>query len=368
MSKITSKQNELKYDLNSVKGWLAVSVLIHHFFLLFEPLLFDKLGSHSFYSLFETFFCGLGNYAVLCFYSLTGIGIRLSILKDTKNTFSKKVIKRYITLMYPILLLNIISYVLMSFNLYIANHTLSPYVSSWATNHNDFTPVLFDAVKIAIFDMWFPGSKNPYFSFTWCMSYFLVGAIILYFIADYYKTNQKLWVLLLSSILILIINPDFLAFVLGFLFMDLVHRLENLEVKNKIAEMLYKLRVIILLFITFSSVILGIFNNDKLVKQFFAVTFSISTVIISTAANSIKSHLHITNMLSKISWEIFLTQYFVLFTFSCHLFNFLYNHSVNLLFNMFFTTASTTIIVLAVSKVFSYLIKYINSSINKIFS
>ena len=120
------KKNELQF-LKNFKGILSISVLICHLWSILEGeptarFLVNYISNEfsqkaAFY--IDRFFVEIGGVAVWYFFIITGIGVRMSMERQYNDIISwKRVVKRYEKLMIPVLLVSLVCFVLMKFQLF----------------------------------------------------------------------------------------------------------------------------------------------------------------------------------------------------------------------------------------------------------
>lgn len=126
MKVMKCKKNELQF-LKNFKGILSISVLICHLWSILEgePTArflvnyISKEFSQKLAFYVERFFVEIGGVAVWYFFIITGIGVRMSMERQYNDIISwKRVVKRYEKLMIPVLLVSLVCFVLMKFQLF----------------------------------------------------------------------------------------------------------------------------------------------------------------------------------------------------------------------------------------------------------
>ena len=359
------EKNDLKF-ISSIKGILCIVVLLHHLWLLLESecngFLVPYINNHISNNLSEqinVFFNSSGRFAVLGFFVITGIGIRMAF-KKTGTISPRSIFMRYIKLMYPILIVSMISYIFMKLKLFVCYFPDTSYFSEWALGHNSFIPNILDVIKISLCDLWKFNGTNAYVSFTWCMYAFLWGGYLCYAIAAITQNWKVLYKLFFFVILcIAFYNTDLLLFIIGFYIADIYCELDTISLNNKISNLI-SIPIIILL------IILG--NNC--ITNYILKEISVALIFSIIICNSHFYHKILSTKplkyLGRISWNIYLLQYPILFTFSCFVFQFIYRRS-----GMFtaevLTVILTILVVIALAIPFTYFTDYLNKKISAIF-
>ena len=227
------KQTKLDY-INGLKGIGAGIVYLCHFVFAFyygmyslEPadchLPWDLdilIGG----SVFNTFFSG--NFAVRLFLVMSGYVLCLGYFKSrNKNRLVRSACKRYIRLLPPILVSNVLICLLMfagAFrNVAVAELTRSP----WLAGFNRCEPNLLNAVAEAVFGCFFVGT-NQFNGVLWTIPFLFLGALLVYAVA--WLIGDKKWRYVVYAVIAVVtLMTDYAGVFLGFVLCDVMHTQEK---------------------------------------------------------------------------------------------------------------------------------------------
>ncbi|MDO4344108.1 MAG: acyltransferase family protein [Eubacteriales bacterium] len=353
-----NEKSNLKF-LSSIKGILCITVLLHHLWLLFEAERDGFIMANNTSVLVEKisyFWQAIGRTSVFGFFIITGIGIRMSF-ERTKKVSPRSILMRYVKLMYPILAVSMISYFLMKFKLFACYFPDTSCFSSWALGHNNFVPDLLNVIKISVFDLWKYQGMNPYVSFTWPMYCFLWGGYLCYAIASVtqgWKKSYKLFFFIMLCALFY--HTDLLLFIIGFAIGDLYCEPGFVPFNHSVLNVISTVLIIMLTVLSNSS-----YLTDYVLREivtgivFLLIVFNSNFYDKCLSGRSLR-------FLGKISWNVYLLQYPIMFTFSCAVFQHIYNlrgMAVAEVLAVIFTIAA----VILLSTLFTWFTDYINKRI-----
>ena len=228
------KQTQLDY-INGLKGIGAGIVYLCHFVFAFYYGMFTlepsdchmagnleiAIGGSPLNILFS------GNFAVRLFLVMSGYVLCLGYFKSRdKKRLITSASKRYIRLLPPILVTNVLICLLMMAGAFrnVAVSELSG--SSWLAGFNRSEPNILDAVLEAIFGCFFLGA-NQYNGVLWTIPFLFLGALLVYALA--WLFGDKKWRYLVYLPLgIALVLTDYAGVIWGFILCDVVHTQEKL--------------------------------------------------------------------------------------------------------------------------------------------
>ena len=228
------KQTQLDY-INGLKGIGAGIVYLCHFVFAFYYGMFTlepadchmagnleiAIGGSPLNLLFS------GNFAVRLFIVMSGYVLCLGYFKSRdKKRLITSASKRYIRLLPPILVTNVLICLLMMAGAFrnVAVSELSG--SSWLAGFNRSVPSILDAVLEAIFGCFFVGA-NQYNGVLWTIPFLFLGALLVYALA--WLFGDKKWrYLVYLSLGIALVLTDYAGVIWGFILCDVVHTQEKL--------------------------------------------------------------------------------------------------------------------------------------------
>ena len=228
------KQTKLDY-INGLKGIGAGIVYLCHFVFAFyygmytlEPAdchLPGKLDILIGQSPLNTFFSG--NFAVRLFLVMSGYVLCLGYFKTRdKKRLLVSGAKRYIRLLPPILVSNVLICLLMwtgaYHNVTVAELTASP----WLAGFNRCQPNILSAVWEAVFGCFFMG-MNQFNGVLWTIPFLFLGALLVYSVA--WLIGDKKWRYVVYVMIgIALFMTDYAGVFLGFVLCDVMHTQEKL--------------------------------------------------------------------------------------------------------------------------------------------
>lgn len=165
-----------------------------------------------------------GKFSVRMFMTLSGffVGYRFFLTGD-KKSLKTGAVKKYFRLVLPILVTNLVIFVLMFFGLF-RNHEASVLANSevFVGNYFGFEPSIFGAIKEAVWGCFVTGA-NQYNGPLWFIYYEFLGTLLMAAILSLVGESKARYVVYIIASLILI-RTDFLPFILGTVVCDLTYR------------------------------------------------------------------------------------------------------------------------------------------------
>lgn len=228
------KQTRLDY-INGLKGIGAGIVYLCHFVFAFyygmftlEPAdchlkgnLDALIGGSPLNLLFN------GNFAVRLFLVMSGYVLCLGYFRTRdKKRLVTGAAKRYLRLVPPILISNVLICLMMMAGL-IKNAEVSELTgSAWLANFYRSVPNLWDAVKEAIFGCFFLGT-NQYNGVLWTIPFLFLGSLMVYAIV--WLVGDKKWRYLVYGVLgAALVLTDYAGMIWGLILCDVVNTQESL--------------------------------------------------------------------------------------------------------------------------------------------
>ncbi len=223
------KQTQLDY-INGLKGIGAGIVYLCHFVFAFYYGMYSlevvdchlpgNLDIAIGASPLNTFFSG--NYAVRLFFVMSGYVLCLSYFRtrDRKRLVTSAA-KRYIRLLPPILVTNVLICLLMLFGAF-RNVAVSELTgSAWLAGFNRCEPNILNAVLEAVFGCFFVGT-NQFNGVLWTIPFLFLGALLVY--AAAWLFGEKKWRYIVYAVLgVALLLTDYAGIFLGFVFCDVMH-------------------------------------------------------------------------------------------------------------------------------------------------
>lgn len=375
--------------ITNFKGVLALLVLLHHFALCFYPILvngegFDltnktELLTKIINSPFNILGYG-GSLAVSLFFIISGFLISYSFYNKNLPIDSKKIVKRYLDLLFPILFSCIFAFVLgkifLNYNLF-NNLVNTSYYQN--LNYN-----FYSLIKSSIFGI-FTTANAIYNPPLWTMSGELFGSIMIYFllmIFPYKENTNKKNYYIYFFLLIMFFNNYKFYFIIGLIFAKIY-----CHDKEKIYDIKLITKFILLILILYLSGYCYLNTNSKIylpLTNFFnlftylesdsvSVIKNISSSLIFLLILSSKSiqkilSLKIFNIFGKYSTELYLFHWPILYTVVLKITSFIYYKS----YHYFYSTLLGIILLIVLTFIISYIYHnlleiYIKKLKNKIY-
>jgi len=213
---LTSKQRLRVHEIDGVRGWAALSVLLYHFFWLLLGNTLTLARSP------ELHFWLNGPLAVYIFFVLSGDALSWPFV-STGDTLllDKTVLKRYFRLAIPIFYSSAIVYLLMRAHL-IFNREAGPIVgSSWLGGFLSFSPSALSLVNFSFSRVFldFAAYPNSYNRFLWPMPVELVGSFLVFgFCYSIARRHRALHLTLAAALITLSLSEYFSLFFAGLCF------------------------------------------------------------------------------------------------------------------------------------------------------
>lgn len=228
------KNEQLDY-INGLKGIGAGMVYLCHFVFAFYYGMYSleaadchlpgnleiAIGQSPLNILFS------GNFAVRLFLVMSGYVLCLGYFKTKdRNRLVKSACRRYVRLLPPILITNVLICLLMLAGAY-HNVTVAELTgSAWLAGFNRCEPKLLNAVLEAFFGCFFLGT-NQFNGVLWTIPYLFLGALLVYGMA--WLIGDKKWRYIVYAVLgAALFLTDYAGVFLGFVLCDVVHTQEKL--------------------------------------------------------------------------------------------------------------------------------------------
>ena len=228
------KQTKLDY-INGLKGIGAGIVYLCHFVFAFYYGMYTLeaadchlpgnldivIGQSPFNTLFS------GNFAVRLFLVMSGYVLCLGYFKSRdKKRLVTSACKRYIRLMPPILVSNVLICLLMMAGAF-RNAAVSELTGSpWLAGFNRCEPNLWKAVLEALFGCFFVGT-NQFNGVLWTIPFLFLGALLVY--AAAWLIGDKKWRYIVYVVIgAAVLMTDYAGIFLGFVLCDVMHTQEKL--------------------------------------------------------------------------------------------------------------------------------------------
>lgn len=217
--------------LDGLKVLACLSIFNFHFINFFYPGAYSLLPEHFHTQALEYIFGSTplniiagGKFGVRIFMTLSGffVGYRF-FLTGEKKSLKTGVIKKYFRLILPIVLVNVLIFVLMSLGAY-KNHDASLLAGSeiFVGNYNTFAPNFFAALKEAFWGCFVTG-ENQYNGPLWFIYYEFFGTLLIAAILSLLGESRARYIVY-AVCAVLFIRSDFLPFVLGTVVCDLTYQ------------------------------------------------------------------------------------------------------------------------------------------------
>ena len=228
------KQAKLDY-INGLKGIGAGIVYLCHFVFAFYYGMYSleaadcrlsgnldaAIGGSPLNILFS------GNFAVRLFFVMSGYVLCLGYFKTKdKKRLITSACKRYLRLVPPILVSNVLICLLMLMGAF-QNMAVSELTgSAWLTGFNRCEPKLLASLTEAIFGCFFKGT-NQFNGVLWTIPYLFLGALMVYAVA--WLIGDKKWRYAVYAVLAAaLFFTDYAGVFLGFVLCDVIHTQPNL--------------------------------------------------------------------------------------------------------------------------------------------
>ena len=228
------KQTQLEY-INGLKGIGAGIVYLCHFVFAFYYGMYSLeaadchlpgnldilIGQSPLNTLFS------GNFAVRLFLVMSGYVLCLGYFKTRdKKRLVTSACKRYIRLLPPILVSNVLICLLMLLGAF-RNVTVSELTGSpWLAGFNRCEANFLDAVLEAVFGCFFVGT-NQFNGVLWTIPFLFLGALLVYGVA--WLIGDKKWRYVVYAVIgIAVLLTDYAGIFFGFVLCDVTHTQDKL--------------------------------------------------------------------------------------------------------------------------------------------
>ncbi len=360
------KQTRLDY-INGLKGIGAGIVYLCHFVFTFYYGMYSLeaadchlpgnleilIGQSPLNLLFN------GNFAVRLFLVMSGYVLCLGYFrtKDKKRLLISAG-KRYIRLLPPILICNVMICLLMMAGVY-QNVSVSELTGSfWLAGFNRCEPKISEAVAEAVFGCFFLGT-NQYNGVLWTIPYLFLGAMMVYAVA--WLFGEKKWRYAVYAVIgVGLLMTDYAGVFYGFVLCDLMHTMP--EMVDKLKKQKWLWWIVFLMGFYFSSypsagthlegTIYGILPIVMVVPFHLAgAVMLVGSVLMLEPLQKLFAW-KMFEKLGSISYSLYLVHFPVIATVGCAVFQFCYG-SLSYHLSALLTFAVTTLVTLTVSVLFS---------------
>jgi peptidoglycan/LPS O-acetylase OafA/YrhL len=270
---MNSNDTSRNTELDGIRGWAAISVLLFHFFFETFGILFPSLRNGSFR------FISDGYLAVLIFFILSGDALS-SPFFYTKSTTStvRLVLVRYFRLVFPIFISCIVVYILMKLNwTYNKEASILVQREDWLGVFISFPADFYACMRYSFFDVFFNHrpelSYNPFF---WTMSIELLGSVIIFINIFILPTIKKpVTILVVQLLFFLWMDSWYCLFIAGMLlgYLRSIGVIEKIE-KKKYLPAIIILGLVSLLFLN------KLYNNFYGANEFFTYFLKANAIVI----------------------------------------------------------------------------------------
>jgi peptidoglycan/LPS O-acetylase OafA/YrhL len=343
---LTTKQRLL--ELDGIRGWAAMVVLLYHLILEVFGQLFPVYNNLFFRAIFD------GNLAVCIFFILSGDALSSSFISSGKfSVLARLIVKRYFRLAGPVLLATLIVYLLMSFN-FVFNKEAGDIVLRpiWLGSQLNFEPNFEDAFKFGVrfvfTDFHFESSYNPYL---WPMSIELLGSFVTFmYLAIYRNLKKPLMVVVFFAFIFLIARSYYSLFCIGIFF----SHMRNQGFFNRVFESKYSRNLTLLG--TLLLIFLLMINNSLSEKVFQSqvVLAGLIVFIIYSRKGYIQFFSNpISVYLGKISFPLYITHFAVIISFTSFFIKWLDAHRALNFTNSMFVILISALTAILLAHIFS---------------
>lgn len=223
--------------LDGVKGFGCLAVFMTHFVYAFYygmyhfqpeschlPGNLDILIGKSLLNLFFN-----GNTAVRLFLVISGYLLcRGYFITGDRGRLCKSAAKRYLRLLPPILVVNVVIYLCMRLGLYYNTPAAAVAGSEeWFAGFNSFVPSFSEMLKESLYGSFLFGA-NAYNGVLWTIRILFVGAYLDYLLAAFVSRFRLRW-FLYAVLTVLLLRTDFLSIFLGYVLCDFMHTDSSLK-------------------------------------------------------------------------------------------------------------------------------------------
>lgn len=203
-----------RVELDGIRGWAALSVILFHFFQETFGVLFPAFHSPFFNFILD------GHLDVLVFFILSGDALSSSFFANQETTGTARiVVVRYLRLTFPILLSCMLELALIQLG-WTAPHLAGSLVKrdDWYGSFLNFDPNFFQCLYYALGGVYFDTHGPVYNPFLWTMPVELFGSLLVFVnILIYSRLRSVFLVLGLQIGVLLIFCPVYSLFIFGVL-------------------------------------------------------------------------------------------------------------------------------------------------------
>lgn len=218
--------------IKGLKGAGCIMVVLIHFCAAFFPCLysgnialkkfpFESLINHSpLYIIYN------GSFAVYIFWTISAFLIMVHWLHDNDiSSMAQTIIKKYVRFLGPVFIVCLLTYLLMEKNLFFNIIVSEITGSDWLAMFFNQKPDIGSFLKCVFWDTYFSGSILLYDPVLWSMKVEFLGSVFtVCFLALYGNIRRRNALLFLLTIFFLLVNPQYICFIIGILCGDIWYR------------------------------------------------------------------------------------------------------------------------------------------------
>ena len=221
-------KNSTKW-ITGLKGITALIIFIHHFALFFYPGFIDcapgntrtSIGLEYKIAMTPLNIFSWGGIAGVCiFFTVSGFLIAYNFYVRKSDYGAEYIVKRYLKLMFPVLLSSIIIFFIIKSNLFRTDKLIEMYSKiGLRNNYSGYNPNLLSVIWESTINL-FRTSSFPINPPMWTMKYELIYSIIAVTLISAVG-NSKYRYIIYSVMILIVLNSYFLCFILGILLCDI---------------------------------------------------------------------------------------------------------------------------------------------------
>ena len=338
--------------LHGLRGIASFIVVIGHYLLAFYPefirgsfethQIADPILQILIYSPLRLFWNA--ELSVYIFFVLSSYVLSYKFFKyKDKSMVISSAIRRYVRLTVPIFVTILISWLIMILHLYSNKEVGEITGSIFLMNSWEFAPNFVTMVKQGLWDVYFNfDNKTSYNMVLWTMKIELFGSFMIFFIMYFFGNWSKRYILY-GILLVSFLGSHYISFIYGLLISDLYY--------SKYYEKLISDRVaVILLVVGFVFCTYGGFYFIKFTRIVMMMG-SFFVILSLTKLEWMQSLLEkrILLFLGNISFSLYLIHFLILGSFSCILYNYMFELGLSHNMNVLITTMISIPLILGIA-------------------